>query len=376
MSQFNSIDSQKYQSNWKAFINQKQDDHQPYKITSNSDTTKVADDKIEISVNWEQAVKDVLDELKDRYQGVHIAVGTLNGKDSIQNYAAGAGFGAHLVISEDFLKQMMSSAKAFENGKDLLNTVLKQLSSQKQKGIGVGAYLDDKNLTYWYTVPEQQLNENLFLKPQKTLFDWIREAQEKAEQMKVKVKVNASLYNSPMQIYSKLTRAKSIQAVKNVSYSAGHKIYQLKVALSQADSKDVDKIRAVIGQLQRAVVRAKGKVRDLEKENGLKSRKKKAAQRLEPRREKQLEYLLKKKKVARLAKEHGYLRASALWSYYMAELERQKKAKESERPKNEYAGSAATVPVMDTASVPIQTAGGNITTASVTVSPSVSISIT
>ena len=44
----------------------------------------------------------------------------------------------------------------------------------------------------------------------------------------------------------------------------------------------------------------------------------------------------------------------------MAELERQKKAKESERPKNEYAGSAATVPVMDTASVPIQTAGGNI----------------
>lgn len=376
MSQFNSIDSQKYQSNWKAFVNQKQDDHQPYKVTSNSDTTKVADDKIEISVNWEQAVKDVLDELKDRYQGVHIAIGTLNGKDSIQNYAAGAGFGAHLVISEDFLKQMMSSAKAFENGKDLLNTVLKQLSSQKQKGIGVGAYLDDKSLTYWYTVPEQQLNENLFLKPQKTLFDWIREAQEKAEQMKVKVKVNASLYNSPMQIYSKLTRAKSIQAVKNVSYSAGHKIYQLKVALSQADSKDVDKIRAVIGQLQRAVVRAKGKVRDLEKENGLKSRKKKAAQRLEPRREKQLEYLLKKKKVARLAKEHGYLRASALWSYYMAELERQKKAKESERPKNEYAGSAAAVPVMDTASVPIQTAGGNITTASVTVSPSVSISIT
>lgn len=330
-----------------------------------------------LEVDWKTKVQETLNTLKNTYKEVNIVTNTLFGSQAIQQYAAKAGEGAYLVVSENFLNRMAQGASAFENGKELLEMVLQQLSKGNTNGAGIGAYLDENSVRYWFAVPEKEIptvpqTEN---KP-KTLFDWMQEAKEKAEKLKSKFKVSSSIYSTPMQIYSKLSRASSVQQVKNVSYTAGHKIYQLKVALSQADSKDRDKIRAVLGQLQRAVVKARGKVRNLEEENRMKMRMRKAEKQDQMKKAQQISYLLKKKQAARRSREHALVNGSAVWSYYMAEMERQKMLKEYERPTaapvDTVGGlsASAAVPAASSAS-----GGTGFSASAVTVSASVPISI-
>ncbi len=339
---------------------------------------KDAGDRNDVAVDWDKAVQDILDDWKRQYGDVEILVDTLSGKNELQKYAELAGSGAYLVVSQEFLDQMASGAQAFQKGKALLEQVLQSLSGQKPGVVGIGAYVDETSVTYWTSVEqkEESLFPEEFTNPDKTLVEWMQEAKEKAEKLResFQVKVNSSIYSQPAQIYSRLARAKTVQNVKGVMYTARNKIYQLKLAMNTADKEDRDKIRAVLSQLQGTIGRARRKASSLEQEAFQQKRQKRAEQEKQIRKARRLAYTIKKQKTARVSKEYTQAAISSNWGLMMAERTWRRQAQEQKYENTVISGTAVSTSI-PTVSMPAVTAPAADPAVSVTVSAPVFISI-
>lgn len=339
---------------------------------------KDAGDRNDVTVDWDKAVQDTLDDWKGQYSNVEILVDTLCEKNGIQKYAESVGSGTYLVVSQKFLDQMASGVQAFQKGKALLEQVLQSLSGRKPGVMGVGAYVDETSMTYWTSVEkkEESLFSKDFTNPDKTLVEWMQEAKEKAEKLKeaFQVKVNSSIYNQPAEIYSRLARAKTVQNVKSVMYTARNKIYQLKLAMGTADNEDREKIRAVLSQLQGTIGKARRKASSLQEEALLQKRQKRAEQEKQMRKARRLAYTIKKQKTSRVSKEYAQAAISSNWGLMMAEQARRRQAQE-QKYENAVASAAAVSTAVPAVSVPAVAGVAAAPVVSVTVSAPVSISI-
>ena len=92
-----------------------------------------------------------------------------------------------------------------------------------------------------------------------SLAEMIRQAREKAQEHAERLKVpkdSARYGDAPMQAYARLRRARNRAEVGSATGYARRQIAQLKTALRQ-DPENAERIRAAIGQLQKAVARGK-----------------------------------------------------------------------------------------------------------------------
>ena len=235
------------------------------------------------------------------------------------------GTGVYLVLSPAFLRKLSAGGDSFLEGCGRLEEALEQLTGSARGAIGVGAYLDEEGVSYWTAVP-QGLQEMGSRTPQKTLFDWMREAQEKAKSRKklFQVAASSSLYQSPMQTYARLSRARTEADVKNVLATAQQTVYQLKVAASLGDDSQKEKARAVLAQMQRAVIRGRRKIQDLGEERTIQQRQKRAERQMEQRRALHLALERRRRQSARHARESAAMNEATLWAYQQAEADRQK----------------------------------------------------
>ena len=114
-----------------------------------------------------------------------------------------------------------------------------------------------------------------------------------------------------MEAYARLGRARTVSDVNAAAGYARRRLVQYQAALRR-DSDNADRIRAAIGQLQKAVQRAGKKKRELEREKLIKIRQNKATQQNQSREALRLRQDLRRRQSMRLIRETGYLRETEI----------------------------------------------------------------
>ena len=219
------------------------------------------------NIDYEKLTKLTLENLKQSYKGVNVYIVNSNDNKDIKKLALGLGSGKHLVISKDFIDKMSSSEEAYNKGKKILEETFKQLSNSEFNFKSTGAYLDEKGITFWNAYEKiipVNVNQNSFIEAMKKMQEQLDELQNK-----FKVMNSNSAFDAPVEIYSKLARARSIPEVKNVASIARYKINKLKAMLRECEDDEKSKIRAAIRQLEKAITRSRRKINDLSEENNL-----------------------------------------------------------------------------------------------------------
>lgn len=154
------------------------------------------------------------------------------------------------------------------------------------------------------------------------LHEMLREAREKAQQRRdsLKLKPNASQYgDAAMTAYAKLARARSQGEVSAAAGYARRQLARCRAALG-SDKDNSARIKAAIRQLQKAVGRAGKKSRELQREDVIRAREKKARLEQQRRKAASLNQELNRKKTLRMIREEGYLREAEIDNRQQAQI--------------------------------------------------------
>lgn len=118
---------------------------------------------------------------------------------------------------------------------------------------------------------------------------------------------NSKPKDSASQLTQRLVAATGQFEVRQVVADAGSNLIQLRLIAAIGKDGDAQKARAYIKKLERLLDRAGRKIKDLDNEELLRVRKKKAEQKRMQKRAEQIKEELRKKQIARLARENSYL---------------------------------------------------------------------
>ena len=133
-----------------------------------------------------------------------------------------------------------------------------------------------------------------------TLMERMIEAQKKAKEQRDKFRIpkNTRYGDRAIEAYARLSRAR-------------RQIAQLKIAKRQ-DDENAPRIQAAINQLQKAVVRAGKKKRDLNREELTEARRRRAAEKDQTAEAYRLRQELRRRQKLRMIREHGYIREAEI----------------------------------------------------------------
>lgn len=146
-----------------------------------------------------------------------------------------------------------------------------------------------------------------------TLMERMIEAQKKAKEQRDKFRIpkNTRYGDRAIEAYARLSRARRQSDVSAAASYARRQIAQLKIAKRQ-DDENAPRIQAAINQLQKAVVRAGKKKRDLNREELTEARRRRAAEKDQTAEAYRLRQELRRRQKLRMIREHGYIREAEI----------------------------------------------------------------
>ncbi len=146
-----------------------------------------------------------------------------------------------------------------------------------------------------------------------TLMERMIEAQKKAKEQRDKFRIpkNTRYGDRAIEAYARLSRARRQSDVSAAASYARRQIAQLKAAKRQ-DDENAPRIQAAINQLQKAVVRAGKKKRDLNREELTEARRRRAAEKDQTAEAYRLRQELRRRQKLRMIREHGYIREAEI----------------------------------------------------------------
>ena len=278
-------------------------------------------------VNLQAKVEEYLAELSKNNVNLEIHVGNYT-DSSASNLLHQFAYGSHLFISQSFLENMCKNMETFKNGKELIEQTVAELLHPSAQGIvGKGTLLTEKKKTEWsVSLPTKADIEASQLEQLKKMFDMIEKSKKSSDQWKkhYKIKKSASLANSVVGVYGKLSRASSSSQVRGVISTANSKLMQIKSEMRNADKTERQQLQSAATQLQSAIVRSRVKIRQLEHERYIRLQEQKAQAERQLKEAQQASLALKRKKSSRLNKEQAYLQQATITAY----MDQQKALKE------------------------------------------------
>ena len=146
------------------------------------------------------------------------------------------------------------------------------------------------------------------------LYEMMRDARKKAEATREKfdsIKPKPRYGDVPLEAYARLARARRPSEVSAAAGFARRQIARLKAA-KQADPDNAKRIQAAINQLQKAVVRAGKKTRELNREKVAENRQTKLAREKRTKEAQRQRQELRRKQAARMLRESGYIREAEI----------------------------------------------------------------
>lgn len=320
----------------------------------------------------EKALFEELKVLQKDFPQVQILIGTgLNAKQ-LSYTAAGLGEGRHVILSSDWLRQITSSQKAFEEGKQILRRVISGISNNDGEFAALGAYIDTEGVRAWSAKsgseepsPLDELQKEY--ENMKNMLEKMKETTKaNKENNPYKVKVSKSSY-STSRVYSRLASASSKGQVQAAMSDARRNIANLRSVATTGTTQEKNKARAAISSLQKVLLRGSRKIRRLNEEDLARARKKRAEKREQ---ELRLRIELEKKKLARKTADRAIALEGHLDDVNNA-FRFRKLHKDDEREEGSiygaYVPAASTAPVAEAA--PISAPAGGIAVSDISVSP-------
>lgn len=244
-------------------------------------------------MDWKSQTNQLLNNLQKSFPNIQILYSGNIDRKTLANLAASLGTGSHLLLSEDFVNQMGSSAENFEKGKSILMSALNSLAQGTGKAQGKGIYLEAEGKLAWTLDKSQSKKESSVPKSAweqkaeeaKSILDRMKESQKEAEkrreqQKKFRKAQNAGNYRTAG-TYAKLAAAGSKSAVNGVMGEARRKIANLRSISAVGDQEERMKARAAIRSYQTLLARGGRKIRRLNDEELTRLRRKQAERKAE-----------------------------------------------------------------------------------------------
>lgn len=270
------------------------------------------DDRVELSVgvnmdSGSATLETTAARLRNLFPGINMTFASLNEND-IASYAAAAGGGLHLTLSESFLEAMGRDEESFQAGVLLIHDAIGQLAdkvgqklSEGRPVIGAGVVIDENGVSTWTSSPpKDERVEDL-----KRMIEQLEESRKRMlEKMR---KQKKTIDANPRELMARLVRAEVQQGARDVLIAANHKIFTLRIAAAAGDQYDQNKVRAALANLQRVANRARAKIRRLDEEQTIRSREKRAQRERELKRMRELRAELYKRKSKRRNREYAQL---------------------------------------------------------------------
>jgi len=146
-----------------------------------------------------------------------------------------------------------------------------------------------------------------------TLMERMIEAQKKAKEQRERYRIpkNTRYGDRAIEAYARLSRARRQADVSAAAGYARRQIAQLKTAKRQ-DPDNAERIQAAINQLQKAVVRAGKKKRDLDREQLTEARRRRLEQKDQLRDAQRLRQELRRRQALRMIRERGYIKEAEI----------------------------------------------------------------
>lgn len=287
-------------------------------------------------IDYKNLTQLTLENLAKIHKDVNIYIANAKGVSNIRNIASSLGAGKHIVLSQEFIDKMGIDAESYNKCKQILDGTMKQLSEANFEVKSIGACVDENGITFWNTV-EDKKGVNTTPESNDNIIDMMKKMQQEMDDLKNKFKIinTNSAFNAPMEVYSKLARAKNTAEVKVVASAARFKITRLKSMLRDCEDADKRKIKAAIRQLDKAITRAYRKVQDLSKEDNLNQEGLNAKRRNEKKLAEYKESELQKRIVVRKIRERAQI-SEANQLYYYPQMLLNKKSNYEEKPVSEF----------------------------------------
>lgn len=248
------------------------------------------------STSLEVRTEKLLEQLKKNFPGISFEIVPDSDYHNLKEKAASLGQGKHLLISESFLRRMGGSEKDFEACKNMLLASTLLLAENKAAGV----FLGEKQATSW-TVKEKE-NEKAKDPEAETLAKMLESLKEAKNNSKIKVSSNVSYETG--ELYRKLARAGDKALVQSVVSETYQNMGALRLIACMGEDKERAKAQKAIRSLEKLVTRSRQKMRQLDKEELLKLKRKRAIKRQEEAKLREIQQELKKlqTKKARLNK--------------------------------------------------------------------------
>lgn len=154
-----------------------------------------------------------------------------------------------------------------------------------------------------------------------TLIQRMIEAQKKAKEMRDKFKIpkNTRYGDYAIEAYARLSRARRQSDVSAAAGYARRQIVALRAAKRQ-DSENAPRIQAAINQLERAVIRAGKKSRDLEREQLSEMRQKRLEKNNQQKEAQRLRQELRRRQALRKLRERGYIKEAVIDNHHQEQM--------------------------------------------------------
>ncbi len=246
------------------------------------------------STSLEVRMEKLLEQLKKNFPGISFEIVPDSNYHNLKEKAASLGQGKHLLISESFLKRMGSSEKDFETCKNMLLASTLLLAENKAAGV----FLEEKQATSW-TVKEKEKAKDPEAETLAKMLESLKEAKNNS-----KIKVSSNVSYETGELYRKLARAGDKALVQSVVSETYQNMGALRLIACMGEDKERAKAQKAIRSLEKLVTRSRQKMRQLDKEELLKLKRKRAIKRQEEAKLREIQQELKKlqTKKARLNK--------------------------------------------------------------------------
>lgn len=248
------------------------------------------------STSLEARTEKLLNQLEKNFPGLSFEIVPDSDLGNLKEKAASLGQGKHLLISESFLKRMSSSEKDFQACKSMMLASTLLLAENKASGV----FLSEKQATSW-TIKEKESKTEKDPETE-TLAKMLENLKEARNNSKIKVSSNVSYETG--ELYRKLARAGDKALVQSVVSETYQNMGALRLIACMGEDKERAKAQKAIRSLEKLVTRSRQKMRQLDKEELLKLKRKRAIKRQEEAKLKEIQQELKKlqTKKARLNK--------------------------------------------------------------------------
>ncbi len=258
-----------------------------------------------------QSPLEVAEALRKQYPQVNFIFADVDKYfGNIEDFAAGLGQGAFILVSPDVLDWMGQGSEAWKQGSEMISQALCQVMRDMKAGAyNAGAVIGDQGeITCWKAEvtgdkesPKQEWEqeaENI-----RNMLDRLEESRKKnAERMKKlrltqKKKINYQMGRD----MARLARGTNDKAVRSLI----SRVYAARGRIAGSSAYDKKEIQSAVAQMDHVIRCARTKIRQLKEEEQIDFRRKKAQKNREEKLKRELEKELKERRRARRAKEHA-----------------------------------------------------------------------